>query len=208
MTRHGTSQTHSTQGSTNQAPRFPAYLREKVQASLTLVWRIKLPLIQNTSPAYLVSCVLRRLLKTSTSKYTVVDFCAGAGGPTPTIEKLLNEQLASTTGEGAESNNAVDFILTDLHPHLDAWQEAVKKSDNLGFIAKSVDAANAPADLIRERARGRKAIRLFNLAFHHFDDELAIQILKNTLETANGFGYVLSLILPPSLSLSPLLPLY
>ncbi|KAI9699116.1 MAG: hypothetical protein M1836_003305 [Candelina mexicana] len=164
---------------------FPAYLREKIQASLTLAWRIKLPFVQVASPASLAASVLRRLLNTSTSKYTVVDFCAGAGGPTPTIEKLLNEQLTSPRDE---RNKSVEFILTDLHPHLDAWQEAVKKSDNLGYIAKSVDAANAPTDLIQEKARGRKVIRLFNLAFHHFDDELATQILKNTIETADGFG--------------------
>ncbi|KAI9790035.1 MAG: hypothetical protein M1835_001256, partial [Candelina submexicana] len=167
---------------------FPAYLREKIQASLTLAWRIKLPFVQVASPASLAASVLRRILNTSTSKYTVVDFCAGAGGPTPTIEKLLNEQLTSRTGNGDGSNNTVEFILTDLHPHLEAWQEAVKKSDSLGYIAKSVDAANAPTDLIQEKARGRKVIRLFNLAFHHFDDELATQILKNTMETADGFG--------------------
>ncbi|KAI9708993.1 MAG: hypothetical protein M1812_007806 [Candelaria pacifica] len=189
---------------------FPSYLRSKVQASLTLAWRLKLPLIQHASPASLVSSVLRHLLNTSKSQYTIVDFCAGAGGPTPTIEKLLNEQLASETKAKDGDYNAVDFILTDLHPHLDAWQEAVKKSDNLKYISKSIDAANAPSELIKKKAQGRKVIRLFNLAFHHFDDELATQILKNTIETADGFGIfeLQNRTLPSLLTITTLFPLF
>ena len=80
------------------------------------------------------------------------------------------------------------FVLTDLHPHIKDWTEAVKKSPNLSFISKPVDAANAPKDLIKKD--GKKVFRLFNLAFHHFDDELGKDILRNTLETADGFGYV------------------
>ena len=30
--------------------------------------------------------------------------------------------------------------------------------------------------------------RLFSLAFHHFDDELAIKILEDTLKTSKGFA--------------------
>jgi hypothetical protein len=60
---------------------------------------------------------------------------------------------------------------------------------NLTFIAKSVDATNAPNDLIDDN--GKKVFRLFNLAFHHFEDPLGKAILKNTMETADGFGYSL-----------------
>jgi hypothetical protein len=54
-------------------------------------------------------------------------------------------------------------------------------------VSKPVDAANAPTDLIRHD--GKKLFRLFFLAFHHFDDPLARDILRNTIETADGFGY-------------------
>jgi hypothetical protein len=36
--------------------------------------------------------------------------------------------------------------------------------------------------------RGTRPFRLFNLAFHHFEDPLAKAILKNTLETSDGFA--------------------
>ncbi len=78
-------------------------------------------------------------------------------------------------------------MLTDLHPHIPDWTEASKQSENLTFIGEPVDATNAPACLIGKD--GKKIFRLYNLAFHHFEDDLGSAILKNTLETADGFGY-------------------
>lgn len=105
----------------------------------------------------------------------------------------------STAPVDCESVQKVDFILTDLHPHIDAWSAAAKKSEHLGYVPESVDASNAPKDLIDRAEKSsegpvtvpknqKQVFRLFNLAFHHFDDELAAQILRNTLETADGFG--------------------
>lgn len=161
-----------------------------------------MPFLQASSPAALVASTLRRVLpgKDNVTKYTFVDFCAGAGGPTPEVERILNAQLLEESefaAEGGErKRNAheragpVQFVLTDLHPHLDAWTTAAKKSENLTFIAKSVDAANAPRALLGNDEGEKKVFRLFNLAFHHFDDPLAAEILRNTLETADGFGSV------------------
>ena len=87
-------------------------------------------------------------------------------------------------------------VLTDLHPHLDAWTAAAKKSDQLTFAVGSVDAANAPSGLLGDEP-DEKVFRLFNLAFHHFDDELGGRILRNSVETAGGFGFV-SPFPPPS----------
>lgn len=131
-----------------------------------------------------------------------MDFCAGAGGPTPFIEKDLNAQLSSrkdsstisksngSTRRSARSavpdTGAVQFVLTDLHPHIPDWTEASKRSENLSFVSESVDAANAPSDL--NGKDGKKIFRLYNLAFHHFNDQLGSEILRNTLETADGFG--------------------
>jgi len=182
---------------------FPQYLREKIQSGLTLAWTFRVPVIQKTSPAQLVANTLNRILSTNVTDYTYVDFCAGAGGPTPFIEQNLNAQLTSrepfspidatgrlpksprvTTSEGGAG--AVKFVLTDLHPHIPDWIKLAKKSKNLTYVSEPVDAANAPADLLPDD--GKKTFRLFNLAFHHFDDNLAKDILRNTIETADGFG--------------------
>jgi hypothetical protein len=186
--------------------RWPNYLREKVQSGLTLAWTFRMPVLQKTSPAQLVASTLRRVLASSVTNYTYVDFCAGAGGPTPFIEHDLNAQLMldrqkssamangyatnpDTSANDEEDTGAVKFVLTDLHPHIAEWTKAAAKSKNLSFVSKPVDAANAPTDLTKRD--GKKTFRLFFLAFHHFDDPLAREILRNTMETADGFGYVI-----------------
>ncbi|KAI0178650.1 hypothetical protein GGR52DRAFT_532951 [Hypoxylon sp. FL1284] len=231
-------------------PWFPSFLRGYVQSGLTHAWTVHLPYLQPSSPATVVAETLRRALGASAARYTYIDFCAGAGGPTPFIERALNGQLArgsaaaaaarrlstvpavassgvldgasradaadapsyaavadpdtksatvvrrEENGQDGEENQGVDFVLTDLHPHVESWEAASKKSDRLTYVSRPVDAANAPEDLLRRYgakknggAGGNKGIfRLFNLAFHHFDDDLARAILKNTVETSEGFG--------------------
>lgn len=60
-------------------------------------------------------------------------------------------------------------------------------------MAAPVDAANAPGNLLSLAGcpadrRGGKIMRLFSLAFHHFPDPLARDILRNTLHTSDGFA--------------------
>jgi hypothetical protein len=188
------------------AYRWPKYLREKVQSGLTLAWTFRMPVLQKISPAQLVASTLRSVLASSVTSYAYVDFCAGAGGPTPFIERDLNAQLmldrqksSAVANEHAtkpytctsdeKDTGTVKFVLTDLHPHIAEWTKAATKSKNLSFISEPVDATNAPTDLIKRD--GKKIFRLFFLAFHHFDDPMAREILRNTMETADGFGYVL-----------------
>ncbi|KAK4443599.1 hypothetical protein QBC34DRAFT_416854 [Podospora aff. communis PSN243] len=194
-------------------PWFPSFLRARVQAALTACWTTHVPILQSSSPAQLAARILSSNLGNTVRDYVYIDFCAGGGGPTPEIEKHLNQVIESTPSSStsaicngpitngttntasyaavaaAPPNRPVRFVLTDLHPHVDDWKKAASASPNLSYIPDSVDAAHAPADLVgRYKAEGTKVFRLFNLAFHHFDDPLAKAILKNTLETSDGFG--------------------
>lgn len=183
-----------------------------MQSCLTLLWTIQVWPLQTAQPAQLAADTLHNVLGRRVKDYTFVDFAAGAGGPTPFIEQGLNARLSAADRETsptvftgidgsviqkkvpskrATNAGGVKFVLTDIHPHIPEWTEAAKKSDNLSFVAESVDATNAPANLARED--GKKVFRLYNLAFHHFDDPLARDILKNTIETADGFGCVVSI---------------
>ena len=64
----------------------------------------------------------------------------------------------------------------------------VKKSSHLSYVAEPIDAATTPRDLVAQYQSESKTIfRLYSLVFHHFDDNLASKILKNTLETSDGF---------------------
>ena len=201
-----------TQEHTLNVPRFPAFLRERVQASLTNFWKLKIPIIQPSSCASLLATKLRALLGSTIQSYTFVDFCSGGGGPTPFVERNLNLkiqgnaawtqhkttandiELVSVNGAGKEDREeGVDFVLTDIHPHLEAWERAAKKSDHLKFIRSSIDAGDAPKNILAlatgdETRQQKKVFRLFSLAFHHFDEPDARRILQNTLETSSGFG--------------------
>ncbi|KAH6681211.1 hypothetical protein F5X68DRAFT_234323 [Plectosphaerella plurivora] len=180
------------------APRFPPFLRARVQDALQALWNNSTPYIQPSSPARLAASLLYRTLGRSTSDYTFIDFCAGSGGPTPAIERSVNHRLR------AAALPEVDFVLTDLHPNPEAWARAATKSDHIRYESSPVDASAADAALVARLAdrgplhglrrrkgqedRRPKTFRLFNLAFHHFDDPLASAIMKNTLETSDGFA--------------------
>jgi hypothetical protein len=186
---------------------FPNFLRNRVQACLTVCWLLHLPILQTAAPASLAAQTLQRLLGPLVARYTYVDFCAGAGGPTSFVEQELNARLAEPLNGGSKDPEQVDFVVTDIAPHLPAWTAAAAKSPHLHYVPGSVNAAAAPDDLLekvtlsplasaddaeaaqaRARLRARKPFRLFFLAFHHFPDPLARAILKDTLATADGFA--------------------
>ncbi|POS82556.1 hypothetical protein EPUL_005889, partial [Erysiphe pulchra] len=167
---------------------FPKYLRERIQSCLTFFWTLKIPLLQESSAAQLVAQTLCRIL-VDAGRYRYVDFCAGAGGPTPTIEQELNLQLASHYSFTAKKNGTkapAHFVLTDLHPHIPEWTRISKHAENISFIPESVDATCAPPSV--KSNDEQKIFRFFNLSFHHFDDQIATDILRNSFKTADGFG--------------------
>ena len=138
-------------------------------------------------PASFVVRVLRKVLNSRLHLYTFIDLYSGAGGPTPYVESEVNK-----------NHEGVDFILIDLHPHIVAWQTASKasRSGSLRYITTPVDASSVTEGICdlalppKESLTTKepKTFRLFNLVFHHFDDELTIRILEDTLRTSDGFG--------------------
>jgi hypothetical protein len=166
-------------------------------------------LLQPQSPAKLAATVIldvfRSIENSSPSsegaeeeggeaKWKVVDFCSGSGGPIPHIEKHVNALRS------ASNRPPIAFNLSDLYPNIDAWLEPASRSANLSFIPDPVDATNPPFAAISSSTPGdkqlaldagyehdgRKVLRTFCLAFHHFDDEGALRVLKSTLETSDA----------------------
>jgi hypothetical protein len=72
----------------------PPAIRRPVQDMLTFAWTHRVWPLQHTSPAVLAGNVLERVLRMiggqgEGEKVAVVDFCSGAGGPIPTIERVV-----------------------------------------------------------------------------------------------------------------------
>ncbi|EFX00518.1 hypothetical protein CMQ_7520 [Grosmannia clavigera kw1407] len=181
------------------APVFHPWLRGRVQAALTRAWTTRVPVLQYASPAEVAAGVLRQEVLEAVSEdaaipsrpWIIIDFCAGGGGPTPSIERILN-----SSSNKSKTTSPTQFVLTDLHPHIDDWAAAAAQSPNVRYAAEPVDASAAePAAILAAAGLGPettaahpRVLRLFNLAFHHFDDPLARAILRNTVETSDGFG--------------------
>lgn len=161
-----------------------------MQDYLTLGWTVKLPLIQHVAPCALAAATLTRTLGSALHSYVYVDFASGSGGPTPYFEKHVNEQLVM------QGREPVGFVMTDISPHVEAWNTACKKSEArmLGYVERSVNATDAPDkdSLLKgqpgtSEGKSKGIMRLFSLAFHHFDDELAVRVLRDAMRKDDGF---------------------
>jgi salicylate hydroxylase len=157
----------------------PSWLHHHEQFSLTQLWNLRVPFWSHGSLATQACAVLESHLA-DPSDYTIVDICAGAGGPTPFIEKTLNSKAEK------EGRDVVRFVLTDMFPPVDAWAAIAKKQPNVSFVAEAVD-ARAVKRLAE--SEGKKECRIFNICFHHFDDEDAMGILKSAVKEADAFVY-------------------
>ena len=155
----------------------PSWLREHSHKALVRTWRM--PLSALGSPAVQACQILIDQLGglKKANKYTFVDACAGAGGPTPLIEPSMNGQLKSA---GLEP---VKFVLTDLWPDLEAWKEITNKSKNISYVEQPVDATKG----IRLTGTEGRECRMFNLSFHHFDDTAAEKVLTSAITSADAF---------------------
>lgn len=178
---------------------MPNSIRQCCQSMLAMQWTHRIPLIQSQPPAHLAAAVIAeiidRLTSTDLSKLTVIDFCSGRGGPTPTFERIIN------TARTAASKAPIMFQLSDLHPHRTAWRELFKQSEHkhLGWITRDVDATdppasvlsvNSPRQMISTGSSDSRICRLFSLAFHHFDDVDATKVIQSMLQTAEGIAII------------------
>ncbi|GIJ85952.1 hypothetical protein Asppvi_004823 [Aspergillus pseudoviridinutans] len=156
-------------------PWCPDWVIAYIQSYLTSVWNLHIPPFSRTSPAGTAAEVVTENLSDASS-YTFVDCCAGAGGPTSTMERVLNSQLQE------QGKRPARFVLTDLHPRIGAWTAIAKKQEHVSFIPEARDAT-----CCGRVAAGGKECRVFNLCFHHFDDAVATGVLRNAVESADSF---------------------
>jgi salicylate hydroxylase len=91
------------------------------------------------------------------------------------LESELNKELE------AQGKDPIQFILSDLHPHIEAWERISKKQQNISYIETPVDSRAV------SRIGNKKKRRVFSICFHHFSDEDAAGILKSAVQSADSF---------------------
>jgi len=100
-----------------------------------------------------------------TGETKIIDLCSGGGGY---IEQVYNEFKKIT-------NSDISLTLTDKFPNIDAYRHLQNKTNGeIKFDARSIDAANVPADL--------KGIRTMFSAIHHFRPGQVKSILQNAVD--------------------------
>lgn len=97
--------------------------------------------------------------------------------------------MVSSEHRAAKSLPATPFILTDLHPHTSAWHSLHRSAPALSYIPTSVDATRSSRDhLAKFVGEGGRHIRTFFLAFHHFDEKGAEEVIRDAMENADAIG--------------------
>ena len=100
---------------------------------------------------------------------TVIDLCAGGGGPVVALRKEL-------AGAGVPAR----FILTDKFPNLPAFERLTREHPGIEGHTSSVDATAVPAELTGFRT-------VFN-AFHHFKPSDARAVLRSAVSARQPIG--------------------
>jgi hypothetical protein len=144
-------------------PWFPDFLRREVLDALQMI-------LERTDAYKPIAGRLREALNCSGAR-EVVDLFSGAGGPWPSLVRLLQK-------EGAPP---VEVLLTDKFPRVSSGDGAGKpRSNGIHFLGDPIDATAIP-----ERLQGFRTI--FS-SFHHFNPEQAGRFLRDSAERGRGVG--------------------
>jgi hypothetical protein len=111
-----------------------------------------------------VALQLKSLLE-ETGTQTLVDLCAGAGGPLPDIIRILRDELGVP----------VEALLTDQYPNVSAFRRIERESS--GAI-KGIDTPVSAFDVPPELAGARTMFT----AFHHFRPDEARRVLTDAVQ--------------------------
>lgn len=104
-----------------------------------------------------------------TNAHSLLDLCAGDGGPWITLQPLLSQQIK------------LDKIqLSDLHPSLTAQDATIARAALFEYVQEPVDALRVPPHLTGFRT-------LWN-GFHHFRTSQAEQLLQDAVTRRVGIA--------------------
>lgn len=140
---------------------FPRVIRDLATDYLQFM-ETRLALHQPVVP--LLAEALRR-----TASTTVVDLCAGGGGPVVALRKEL-----------ADAGVNARFILTDKFPNLPAFEQLSTDDPGIEGYSTPVDATDVPRSLTGFRT-------VFN-AFHHFKPSDARAVLQSAVTAGQPIG--------------------
>ncbi len=144
-------------------PWFPGWLRKCLTSMMVVMHNLL-----HTSEE-MADLVNKALVKTGNN--TIIDLCAGSGGPMPEVVEILKTKYMVEKPR---------LIMTDLFPNLE-YAEKINQinDDGITYLTKPVDVLHIDEEL--------KGLRTMVGSLHHMKPESARIILKNTMETNQPF---------------------
>ena len=140
-------------------PIFREYLVEFLQWQIT-TYEIYTPLVKK------LKSILQRI-----DCHQIVDICSGGGGPVLQIQEILEK----------EEDYTVSVILSDKFPNPGVVRHSKLKSNlKIDYLCESVDATAIPNHLT--------GLHTFFTCFHHFNPDIAVQILKGVVAKRAPIG--------------------
>lgn len=140
---------------------FPGFLRNYVTDFLQF--------ISNRFDIYKGITPMLIDLLTKSSDKRIIDLASGGGGGLGNLSKRLQTQF-----------NELQIVLTDYYPNIPAFKKMSEQNPIFTYHAESVDARAVPATL--------KGIRTQFLSFHHFNEQDAVQILQNAVDSGSSIA--------------------
>jgi len=140
---------------------FPSFLRNYITDFLQF--------LSNKAKVYqpVVDVIYNTLNAGHTS--TIIDLGSGSGGG-----------LLWLSDELKKINPALQIILTDLFPNIEAFEYTRQKSSVFDYFRHPVDAKNVPESL--------KGLRTQFLSFHHFNPDEARMIIQNAVNAQQSIA--------------------
>ncbi len=135
---------------------FPGFLRNYLTDFLQF--------LSNKTKMYapIVPLLVKTLEKSEQKQ--IIDLGSGGGGGL----LWLNQELQKNVPD-------LKITLTDYYPNIDAFNHTKLQASNIDFSTKAIDARNVPVELL--------GIRTQFLSLHHFQENDAIQILQNAVNS-------------------------
>ena len=145
-------------------PWFPALLRDCMTDHLSFL---------SARAGFVLKSVAAKLADAikSTDDDTILELCAGGGGPSVALSK----QVANRLGRRPK------VVLTDLFPNIPRMELASKDSSgDVSFIRSPINACTVGSEL--------KGFRLCFNSFHHLQEDVALACLEDAVKHGRGIA--------------------
>jgi hypothetical protein len=116
----------------------PDFIKQGIRNIRAAQWTHRIPIIQRKTPIHLAALRILKLTDNihaddQQSTWIAVEMLSGANSPIHQLESMVN---AIRIRHG---KRPIQFLLTDIHPQIDAWERSSAPANHLSYVPTPVD---------------------------------------------------------------------